>query len=67
VSFLRRVEKLYTFTFYVQYRCAIAFGNNEWGEGNAVFGMALLQCFIVRELITGAALLLGRTPSYSHN
>jgi hypothetical protein len=62
MSFSQRVAKIYAFTFYVQYRCATSFGNNDWGEGNAVFGMALLQCFILLELVSGAALLLGRTP-----
>lgn len=62
VSLLRRFEKIYVFTFYVQYRCATSFGNQAWGEGNAVFGMALLEYFLLLELICGIALLTGRTP-----
>jgi len=62
MSLLRRLEKIYIFTFYVQYRCATSFGNQEWGEGNAVFGMAILECFLLLELISGVALVTGRTP-----
>lgn len=62
MSLLRRFEKIYVFTFYVQYRCATSFGNHVWSEGNAVFGMALLEYFLLLELICGIALLAGRTP-----
>jgi hypothetical protein len=62
VSLLRSIVKIYVFTFYVQYRCATSFGNSEWGEGNAVFGMALLQGILISELICGIALLTGYTP-----
>jgi cytochrome c biogenesis protein CcdA len=62
VSLLRLLEKAYVFTFYVQYRCATSFGNQKWGVGNAVFGMALLQFLLLSELICGIALLAGHTP-----
>lgn len=62
MSLLRRLEKIYVFTFYVMYRCATSFGNQEWGEGNAVFAMGLLQFLLLSELICGIALLTGHTP-----
>jgi hypothetical protein len=62
VSLLRRLKKIYVFTFYVQYKCAASFGNREWGEGNAVFAMSLLQSMLLLECICGIALLTGHTP-----
>jgi hypothetical protein len=63
VSILLRLEKLYAFAFYVQYRiCTTRFGSEEWGEQNAVFMMGLFQCFLLSELICGVALLTGHTP-----
>ncbi|HXC11050.1 MAG TPA: hypothetical protein VNV61_19100 [Steroidobacteraceae bacterium] len=63
VSILLRLEKLYAFAFYVQYRiCTTRFGSEEWGEQNAVFMMGLFQCFLLLELICGVALLTGHTP-----
>jgi hypothetical protein len=62
VSLLRWLKKAYVFTFYVQYRCATSFSNQEWGEGNAVFGMALLQFMLLSELICGIALMTGHAP-----
>jgi uncharacterized membrane protein YphA (DoxX/SURF4 family) len=62
VSLLRSSERVYAFTFYVMYRCATSFGNQEWGEGNAVFAMGLLQFMLLSEVVCGIALLTGHTP-----
>jgi len=62
VSILRWLKKAYVFTFYVMYRWAGSFGNQEWGEQNAVFLMGILQSTLLIELICGIALLTKRTP-----
>jgi hypothetical protein len=62
VALMRWLKTIYVFTFYVQYRCATSFGNQEWGEGNAVFAMALLQFLLLSELICDIASLTGHTP-----
>jgi hypothetical protein len=62
MSLLRWLEKAYVFTFYVIYRWASSFGNQKWGEQNAVFLMGILQSALLIEFICGIALLTRRTP-----
>ena len=62
MSVLRRLEKIYAFVFYVQYKCATAFGSQEWGEQNAVFAMATFEYILWLELLSAVALIAGHTP-----
>jgi len=59
---LRWLKKAYFFTFYIQYRCATSFGHFEWGEGNAIFGMALLLAMLILEVVCAVALMAHHTP-----
>ena len=62
ILIIGRLEKIYAFVYYVQYRCVTALGSLESGESNAVFPMAILECFLLLELISRVALLTGRAP-----
>ena len=63
MTILSRLEKLYAFAFYVQYKaCTTRFCSEEWGEQNALFAMGILQCLLLIELISGVALVTGNTP-----
>ena len=53
---------MYVFTFYVTYKFASSFNNENRAEENAVFLMGLLQVTLFLELVSGVALLTGKTP-----
>jgi hypothetical protein len=59
---LRWLRKAYFFIFYVQVRCASSFGNTKRAEENAVYGMTILQIFLIADAICGIALLTDHTP-----
>jgi hypothetical protein len=62
MSLFRWFGKIYVFTFYVTYKFASSFNNENWAEENAVFLMGLLQFTLFIELVCGVALLTGKTP-----
>jgi amino acid transporter len=62
MSLLRFFGKIYAFTFYVTYKFASSFNNENWAEENAVFLMGLLQFALLLESVCGVALLIGKTP-----
>ena len=62
MSLLRWFGKIYVFTFYVTYKFASSFNNENYAEENAVFLMGLLQFTLCVELVCGVALLTGKTP-----
>jgi cytochrome c biogenesis protein CcdA len=61
-SLLRWFGKIYVFTFYVAYKFASSFNNENYAEENAVFLMGLLLLTLFVELVSGVALLTGKTP-----